>query len=318
MSEDHIFDEEEIITEIGKQDYVLFNLIESKLESTIKDLSPSDALSFIVNGRTIRPTASKEYGGILLAFLKGNNYKYNTVDSYVTPKAISATEEAISDFYTSDEISEVISEKIIDQLNTNDAVKKSINSTLVENASHLRKEVKFTASDEVTSSVAVEAANAATEQIYSFLQTSSGQAVIASIAQALSTASGQLILKKLIVTVVKKVAGSAMIKSTIMATLKKVSLGALMKTAIGKAIIAVFAMFGIASVPAVWIILPLLVGFLAYEYNKFPRKLSKKVPPEVVSALRSKYQEINKNIVSSILENTWTLLQRELTKPRKI
>ncbi|MGB7300590.1 MAG: hypothetical protein WBD34_14810 [Burkholderiaceae bacterium] len=267
--------------------------------------------------RTLRPSASKEYVTALLAFMRSESYKGYSIDSFVTPHATQAAEQAIVEFYTSDTISNAISDEFLKQLRSSIPVDKVVKDGITENSEWIKKETSLLVKGDAASSIAIEATNLATDQIADFFSTAAGQAIIATISQALATASGKMMLKNIIVAVVKKVASSAIIKTTIFTTLKKVGIAALMKTVIGKAIIATFAVFGITAVPIAWVLIPLIGAFLIYEYTHFPDKLASKVPSEVVSSLRSHFGKINTSIVDNIVKQAWDLLQIEITKVRK-
>ncbi|MGF1582969.1 MAG: hypothetical protein ACFCD0_26920, partial [Gemmataceae bacterium] len=117
--------------------------------------------------------------------------------------------------------------------------------------------------------------------------------------------------------VVQKVMASAAIKAAIVALIKKVGIAVLIKTAIGKALVALLAVVGIAHVPAVWILLPLIVGFLAYEYFHFPGKLAKKLPKEIRESVSSKFGELNEKIATAATKAIFEVLGKELTTVRQ-
>lgn len=316
-----MIDENEIAKKIAEKKRELFHLIELRLEQRIRDMSPANTLTMrLMNGetcaRTISPEASLEYAQCLIAFMKGNKFKSYTVDSYVTPIAVTTVENAIIEFYSSPEISNEIAQRIISALQASASINETLRNELKSNSEWLQKEAKFIINDKSISSVSIQVANFATDQMSELLQTAAGKKILLAISHSLSTTAGKIALKELILVAVKKVAASAALKSAIITILKKVSLAALMKTIIGKALLAVLALIGVAHIPIAWLLIPIIAGFLAYEYHQFPKKLSEKIPSEVTSSISGQFNDINTNIIQSIVRQSWQLIQDELTKPR--
>lgn len=318
-----MINEKEIAAEIAKSQDALINKIESALNLSIGAMSPSESLTIRLMSNDcfmgeVKPEPSLRYAKALSAFMKGTPFESCDLDSSVTPIALSVCEQAIVEFYSSNEITTAISEAITRQLEEEAKTNQVLRQSISDNADWLKKEAVYTISNHTKTSIAVEATNLATDQITNFLHTTAGLHVMHAIHYALSTAAGKIALKEMIVIVVKKVSASAVLKTAIMTTLKKVSLAALMKTIIGKAMIAGMAAVGIAHVPAAWVILPVIGGFLIYEYKNFPSKLADKVPKEVGRMIRSRYTEINDGIIASIASNAFSSLIKEVTKPRSI
>jgi len=98
---------------------------------------------------------------------------------------------------------------------------------------------------------------------------------------------------------------SVALRTALLSTIRKAGVAILIKTAIGKALLVLLAVVGLAHVPAVLIVLPILSGFLVYEYNTFPEKLAKRIPDEVVGIVDTKFgnisDEIAPNLTSAIL-----------------
>lgn len=314
------FDPKVVEELIAKHKDVLLDHIEAALGATLRALPPKDALSLrLLSNDTTRevlpPGASLDYAKALLAFMGQKPHRGHVVDSAVTPVALSVIEKEISAFYASEAVTEAIITGIMQEVRSAADMEGVVRQEIQENVDWLRHEFT-TLTVESSFSIAGVLADATVTQIQAFLASSAGKAVIAGLSKAMATTAGKIALKQMLTLVVKKVMASAAIKTTIITIIKKVGVGVLIKTAVGKALVALLAAVGIAHVPVAWVILPLIAGFLAYEYFHFPEKLSKKLPAEIRAEMAMRFGPLNEQIAAAASRAIFGVLEREITKVR--
>lgn len=310
MEKDHIIvtliNRQQVADRLVSKKELLFEKIRSNTYYAIKYLEPPEVLSFYLtkNGktvRTIRLEASLEYCKLLFHFLKGNNYNGNQIESFVTPKALEAVEKSIVEFYSDDSVIQEFAMGIADEIEGDTLIGKVLRGELDKETEWLKGEVLSLVRNNFGGTISTQMAENFVHHIHVFAQSSAGKALISAISKVLATGAGKMLVSKMAVIVGHAVASSAF-HAAIITGVRKVGVTVLVKTAIGKAIIALLALLGVtASIPLVYIILPIIAIIIAYEYNKLPEKLANKVPGEVVAELRPKFTELNEEITKSLL-----------------
>jgi uncharacterized protein YacL len=147
------------------------------------------------------------------------------------------------------------------------------------------------------------------DQLQVLVQTNAGHAVHASTTKVIAVAVGApitqtiaaLLLKLLALhlkTVIVHVLASTAVKTMIAAAVKKFVVGALL-AAIVK---AVGAKLGITAASAfIWVLLPLIAAFIAYEVATFPAHLGESVSAKVAAELGDSFDEVNENVALKII-----------------
>lgn len=300
-----IIDYKEVAKLIVNEKSELLSNIRSKTYSEINNLTPNQCLSFkLYNGtnyiREVKPEANLEYAKILIAFMSESKYKSYKIESSVTPIALKATEIAIVDFYTGEKIRNKIAEGITSQIEKNELINNLVRKDINTNQKWLRHEVKTLIAGESASSMAGEMINTVTDSIVEFLSSAMGQKIIAIIGKFMVTGMGKILLQQISLIVTKALA-AGVLKSAILIAVKKVGIGILIKTVVGKAILALLALVGIAGIPLAWVIIPLIGILLVYEYQTFPEKLADKIPDSISSGVSSDFENINNSILKEIV-----------------
>lgn len=315
------FDYQAISTAIQSRKGELLPRLESAVRASLSSLEPADALTLRlmrddVEVRRLRPAASSEYAGALISFCREKTYEGYTVDSGVTPRVVAVVEDALLSFYTSDAVGNAVAEAVLEEIRAKSAVSSVVQREMAENGDWLAREIGTLAKLDTSTSIAGQLADATAQQIHHFFQTAVGKQIILVIGKVMATSAGKTLVVKTVQIAIAKVMASAALKTALLATIKKVGIGILIKTVIGKALIGLLALVGIAHVPLVWIILPILAGFLVYEYQTFPRKLAERVPTEVVRVIDGKFGELNDSIARSIVGSLFDEVVQQLTKLR--
>ncbi len=295
-----------IASAIAERREALFTDVRSHVRQTLASMSPRETLTFrLMEGeierRVIAPSASEDYVRSLIAFTRGKTYLDRTVDSAVTPRTMEAVSEAVLRFYASEAISGVIAQSIMDQIERSEVANHAARELTAENARWLKKELVIATHLQGAHSIAGQAVDAAAGAVQQFFHTAVGANILAVLAKVMSTAGGKLMVTKGLQLAVGKVMASAAAKTMIVSVIKKVGIGVLLKTVIGKAVVGAFAAVGLAHVPLVWILLPLIAAFLVYEYQSFPSKLADKVPAEVERVLLGEFDTLNRSVSEAIV-----------------
>lgn len=315
------FDHRVISAAIQSQRDKLLPRVHGAVRDSLSSLEPAEALTLrLLQGekqiRVLRPAASAEYAGALIAFCRSKDYSGYAVDSGVTPQVVTAVENCLLDFYTSDAVGNAVADAVIKEMQEKGAVATTVREELAENRDWLQHELSILNNLDAGTSIAVQLSDAAAHQMHHFFQTAVGKQIILIIGKIMATSTGKMLVIKTVQIAVAKVMASAALKAALLTTIKKVGVGLLIKTAIGKALLALLAVVGLAHVPLVWIILPVLAAFLAYEYHHFPGKLSAQVPDEVVRVIDAKFGELNDTIARNILDALLKEMVSQLTTVR--
>ena len=306
---------------IAKHKNELFRKINHDTRQSILKLTPKECLTFILElkGNKVRkykPEASEEYAGAMIAFCRGKQYRGYNVESEVTGVVIKTVETSILDFYGSEGICKSVSDAIIEEIFKYGAGTSIIKHEILEKKNWIGREISVMTHDTTAYSIAGTVIDAATQQIGDFFQSTVGKQVVLAISKMLATTSGKIAVMNAVKVAVMKVMASAALQTVLVNFIRKVGVGILIKTAIGKALIALLAVIGIAHVPLVWIILPLIAVLLVYEYNTFPSKLADKIPSEVSNIIKGQFDEMNKVMSESIFSAITEKMTDELTKVR--
>lgn len=317
---DESFTHDAIAEAIRSKAPILFGTIREQVQARLLKLSPSEALTFrLLAGdnehRRVAPSGTKEYASILIAFCQGKKYDGFLVDSAVTPVVMTTVENTLLEFFASEAVGQAVSEAVMKQFANARPGKKTVAQELTENADWAKKEISTLLNYGTADSLAMQIINLGADQIHEFFASSVGKLIVTAITKMMATAAGKTILIKAMQAAVAKVMASVALKAAIISLLKKVGVGILIKTAVGKALVAVLAVVGLAHVPVFWVLLPLLLAFLAYEYNTFPEKLAAKLPLEVERIVKDQFdlvsdqaaREIFKGVLAEIVKHTTKL-----------
>lgn len=313
------FDTEAVRLAIESQKDHLFTQIRQNLRSKLLDLSPAEALSFLhmsgeVTVRELSPALSKEYAGTLIAFCRGKKYEAFDLDSAVTPVVTAEIERTLIEVFSGEKMGQAIGEAILSELNRCALGAQSVRNELRQQQKMLGNEIAVIAHQTTAHSLAGQVIDIGVQHVQDFMASAMGKQLMFAIGQILSTTAGKVMVAQLVKIVVAKVMASVALQTALLSIVRKVGVGILIKTAIGKALIGLLAVVGLAHVPAVWIILPILGAFLAYEYHAFPEKLADKIPQAAVDIIAEKFLLISDSIARKVVERVLQELAEQATK----
>lgn len=296
----------------------LLSEISNNVYSELVSLKPKESLAFQYTDEnytwTIYPSPTLEYAKLLVCFLRERMYQDQyEVESYVTPIVLKSVEKTITNFYSKQESIQLLCDKITEHIQQNHLIQ---NIARKQTVSATKIDVLNDAVKHYLKSIGMNIGSDLAHKLVDFLQSSVMQNVIHLIGQQIGTALSAAVLKQIALTIAHTI-NFAAIKTAIIALLKKISLTAIIKTKVGHIIVgALLSVLGLsgAGIPAAAIILPIIVGFLVYEYKTFPKKLANSVPAKLRADLSSEIPKINEDIVEDILN----LVIRSLSIPFKV
>lgn len=316
-------DHETIARAIRANKGKLFADLRRDLRASLLAMSPTQALTLRlmaedVEMRTISPGPNAKYAGAMISFCRGEKYEFCTVDSAVTPRVAAVVESTLIAFFSSEGIAKAIADSVLQELQKNSPTTNLVLAEISENQNWLGYELSTLANLNLSYSIAGQIIDTTAQQIDEFFKSAVGKQLMAAIAKMLATSSGKILIVKTLNVAIAKVMTSAALKTALLATIKKVGIGILIKTAVGKALIALLALVGIAHVPVVWIILPILAAFLVYEYFTFPEKLAGRIPDEVTAIVDSKFGELSDTVARGAVMSILDEVVKELVKVRTL
>jgi hypothetical protein len=312
------FNHETIKNAIASKKDILLQDIYDSVQKKLRSLSPSEALSFrLMDGeqevKTISPALTKEYAGSLIAFSRGKKFNSQDVDSAVTPIVTAVIEESLIRVFSSEQMSQVITEAVLEEFGKNNVSQNAMHSEIKNQQTMLKNELIAITHQHTAHSIAGSLIDISAQQIHDFLVSSVGKQLMLGVSQLMATTAGKVLVLQILKVTVAKVMASVALKTVLLSAIRKVGVGILIKTAIGKALIALLAVVGLAHVPAIWIILPVLAGFLAYEYNTFPDKLAEKIPKAAVAIINEKFLDISDVVAKSAAMHIFDEMMKRLT-----
>lgn len=291
----------EIVNKLGEQKNQFLDEVQTSTHRFISSQG-SDCLA-IVEKKTFNKvwelSASVSYVEVLIKFCQGKRYNGNELDSYLTEPIIESVTKKFQEFYMKN--NDIIADGIFKSLSLKQNIIETISKTLVDNRLTNSDVLKFAMSNAskqiLHSAVAKKATDLITNQLNSVIHATTSN----SISTPLVKSIGLMIIKlfsKQIALAISKILASAAFKTMIAGALKKVIVALL----IGAIVKAIATKFGI-SAAAAWavILIPLIIGYIAYEITQFPEKLGSEISVKLKNELNGNFEKLNTDIVSKLM-----------------
>lgn len=245
--------------------------------------------------------ASPSYIKRLVALCKGTKYSGETIDSGLTKPIVAVVTDKFSALYQKNDAE--IAAAVLDFIKKDNRFAAELARTIVESAMPATSILKDRLTDVLLT------------HIHQFLGTSTGSTLSGTLGKTVGgTASGPIAAKiaSLIITsfsthlkvYLGKILATGAIKSTVGIAVKKFLIYAI-TAALVKAIAIKFGVVITAST-VMWVIIPVIVAFIAYEVATFPKHLAKSVSNKLADDLAGKYRSINAEVFEKLAV---TLLQ---------
>lgn len=292
---------------IGDQRDDVASAIGASIRAHIGGKSPSECLGLVVRDRSgsivqrLPMALDAEYGKALIAFVRGKEFEGRPLDSALTD----STSERVADVFAEKvgERAGEISDRLLPLLLSDQRFISAIASAMVEAWSgpipqHLKGQVISALSGKLSTALT---------QTIDMTTTATIKASIGKTAAAVSTPIGAKMALVLVTTmsvalkpIILKLLASTAFKAAIMTKLKAVIVGAMLG--------AFFKIIGVklglsAGAVFVWVILPLVLAWLAYEVSTFPEKLADKVSESVVAEVTSDFGTTSATMAESLVDS---------------
>ncbi len=239
--------------------------------------------------------ADPSYVARLVSFCRAKPHDGNAIDSALTPPIADLVSQKFQKLY--DDSSDEIAESVLRFIMKDEVLSKSMVDTVIASSAY------------AASAVRNRLASTLLENIQQFLHTSAGHAVTtfvgktvaATVSKPIGAKIAAMLVKALstqLKVVIAKVIASGALKGVIATAVKKFVIFAVA----GAIVKAVAAKFGISTMAAfMWILIPFIVAYIAYEVHTFPRHLAEKVSAKVVEELSGRYTEVNTEVCDRIV-----------------
>lgn len=245
--------------------------------------------------------AEAQYAKALLAFVMGKDFEGGKLDSGLTDDTSNLVANVFSEKLG--EKADDISSRMIPLVISDQRFVNGLSAALVELHSgalpaHVKAKVVGAFSGKLSAALsqAIDTSTAAAVKASVMKATAAsisspiGIKVTAALVKALSLALKPILLKLL---------ASSAFKAAIVAKLKVVIIGAMLG--------AFFKIIGVklglgAGAVFLWIVLPIVIGWLIYEVNVFPSKLAEKVSEGVVADIDRNFAETSRDIADTMIE----------------
>lgn len=304
-----LVDAEKISKLYLKDSPLLFDAIKKALVERLAALNHQDLLTLklVEDGivhETLLPKANRQYAKALLAFIANKRIDGSSVDSYLTPLITKVVEDEFVAFYSEER-----------RLN-------GVMSSIEERLSEIREEYKLHSAlyDQLDMQAAMELReqNAQASEMTKFVLAQLSTETMLHAFKQVAAILGKASYKAVIVNTGKAVFSSGIvsfIKPIVLGVLAKAGLAAIAKSAIAKALAVIIGIGSVvASVPVVYVLLPVVIAFLSYEIYKLPKKLAVKLPQEISRKLETDFEEINQRITEEMVDGFLSELENKLIK----
>lgn len=293
-----LVDKDDINRLYSKDRHLLLEAIRKSLSVQLEGLSHRDllVLDLVKDGAvaaSLQPTASRKYAKALLAFIANKKKDGFSIDSPLTPLITKAVEDEFIAFYSDGgRVGEVLFamemrlSEIQEKFNMHEGVYTSLDMQKIMELRGGSGQANGTVKSALNEFSAAALAGAI-KQVLSLLKKASYKAVIANMGKAVFS-SGIV----------------SFIKPIVLAVLAKIGIAAIAKAAVAKALSVIIGVGAVtASVPAAYVLLPVILAFLSYEAYTLPKKLSVNLPKEITTKLEANFDAINTAITGELADS---------------
>jgi hypothetical protein len=248
--------------------------------------------------RTWRASVEPDFCKVLYHFVRRKPHKGHVLDSALTIPVCDIVCNRYGDFYQ--ENADVVSAGVLAALTKDNLILDSFLSRVADKAlskasKEVRKRIVHLIVHQIHSSASNGALHVVGQQIGHAAATTAGSQVAALVAQVIVK-----LLAAHIGALVAKILSSALIKKLVALLVKKVVVVAVGAAVVNFLAVHVSAAIGGSSV--MWVVIPGLIGFMAYKIATFPKKIGKEVSKSVHKELLERFMPMNKSILDKIYE----------------
>jgi hypothetical protein len=308
---------DELLNALGKDKQKFLNATQSAVKNYIS-AQGSGCLTVVgLNSAcepttTYEPSASITYARALLAFSRGKDFNSQPLDSGLTRPVAAIVVGEFEKLYGSN--SAALEKALLHVLTEDSTILNSMVQTIVDSrltdmalgqtrsfvASRLTKEVSQRACTLIVEHMKTYAHHSAAVGGH---VTTVGKKAVTDVATVSLAKTVALVITKMIASgmgpLLAKLLATAAFKTAIMTALKKYIIAAIIATIIK----AIAVKIGIASSTLIaWVLIPLIVAFIAREIYVFPGHLAEKVAEKLREELDGNFTAINKTILEKLFD----------------
>ena len=301
------------LNDLDKTKGQFLTTVENRVHSLIANgTSRRDCVAIIEirkNGTRTRIGMSdpKDYSRRFVVLLKAGKqsglpeYKGAKLDSYLTEPILDRVTQVWTEHYQAN--SALIADGMVAKLQDDPRILKelmtqiaaALRSTGSPLTEHMYRAVYHILTQEVSSHVSQHSMAEVSQHVATTLSSSAGQHVVASVSASLVTALAHVLGKLLL-----KHIGTAAFKTAVVGFVKKM----IIKSVVTGVFTSIAASAGVATTGSLllWIVVPVIAAFAAYEIHEFPRKLAGKVAPQVRAGVGGEFRASNESALQAIFQ----------------
>ncbi|HCT64799.1 MAG TPA: hypothetical protein DIC60_05975 [Lachnospiraceae bacterium] len=246
------------------------------------------------------PYEGVDYVKRLIAFCRGQRYSGRDLDSALTDPVVKIVTNEFEKFYTNDSNSELLSKALMEIIFKNEVLSGTLINSIINTAS--AKNISAVTRKKATSILIHQMQKLLDTNLGHSISTLAGKAVTTAISAPIAHSTAMLIMKFMALhlkVILAKVLSSAAIKTMIAVAIKKFVVAAIL--AVFVKIIA--AKLGISAGAVIaFVLIPLILLYIAREAYTLPSTLGEKVSYKVSTELDSNFININENIMEQIFK----------------
>lgn len=301
---------DEVLSILNKRKEAFLNCVESDVRNYIESTGKQciAVVEKAPNGGAILKTWQVhldddlgDFCKVLYKFVRKQQYNGHDLDSALTEPISNLVETAYQEFYKSE--SEAISSGMLvmlaaDELKLVSFVDRITDIALEQFSNQVKKQVVHLVVHQVKESVNQGTLHSVGHHIGHLAATTAGTQVAVIVAH--------LLLKLLAANIghaVAKLLASSFLKKVLAILIKKFVLAAV-TTAVLQ-FLAAHVGVAVGGSTIMWIVMPLLIGYIGYQIATFPKKLGEKVSKNIREELESKFESTNKTVLEKIFESVF-------------
>jgi hypothetical protein len=281
--------------------------VQAAIEKHISKKSPKECLTLVTRSKsgavreTIPMGANKRYASALIAFVRKADFEGKALDSALTDSTSAVVADAFSDKIGAK--ADALAEKVVPILISDARFVDALSAAVVSAYSgpfpqHLRSRIVGILTAKIGGALSQSIDTATSATIKASVIKVTAVSVSSPIAVKITAAivkSLSVVLKPLIL----KLMASSAFKAAIMTKLKAIVIGSML----GAFVKIIAVKLGISTGAAfMWILLPLVFAWLAYEVSSFPEKLASKVSAGVAAELDENFKETSASLAEMLVE----------------
>ena len=292
---------------IAAEKDTIITSIRRGIDEYIKTKDPADCLELVkldANGKVtewLPMRARRRYASALIAFVRKERFEGVALDSGLTPPISNLVAEIFASKLGKE--ADNISKQIIPLLVSSDRFLSSLSTALMAAfSSPIPKMIQGKVGALLTSKLTTVLAQTIDTSSSATIKASIAKVAAASVASPIAVKISASLLVSLgtaLKPIIVKLLASTAFKAAIAAKVKAIVVGALF-AAFAKIIGVKLGLT--AGAAFVWLLIPVVVAWLAYEYSKFPEKLAESVSSSVAETMDNGFRDTSRSIAESIIE----------------